>query len=722
MCRLFTAMLLALALGSCRDDPLRPPAEVGTVEVVVSLASTPMRTLLLRVSAPDLPAPLEFPLQVEGELVRAMVHVPVGSARTFSVSGIDTSGEEHTGSRTIDVRRGERTTLSLEMSLNAPSPPSRARIAFVSNREGLPDLYTMEPDGLNIRRVTNDAARESAPAWSADGLRLAWSSDVGGSEDLYLAWWDGSGVRRLTEHASRDRAPSWSPDGRHLAFTSDRDGNDEIHVLDRGTGEVRNLTRHMAADGEAAWRPDGGAIVFVSNRDEAAGLYLMDADGENVRRIPLSFRGIGFATVLRISSASWSPDGTRIALEAWTRFGGGGDDAEFYVVVITPDGQTVANWPGATQPSWSPDASQLVFTRSAGLPSLHIADANGGQPRVVHTNDLPYAFGYSAWSPDGSRLLMTGVRASGSDFYIVDPAGSDLRRFSPHDGIWGWDVEWSPTGERLAFARGGGIYVIEADGTGLRPIAPYPAARNWGATWSPDGTRLLFSSDREGNTEVYVTDLAGSYVVNVTRDPGWDGEPSWLPGGQRIGFLSRRSGDEEFYTVEADGTDLSVLRPHPIPPGPGSFALPRWNAHSSQMLYVYYQRGDNYSLQIWSANADGNGAVRRYITPYDGRTPELFRLQWASGGQRFAFFTRIVRAGIREAVCVRRLDTPGCEYSRSVTGLSNLAPVSFSPDASQVAVERDGLLYIIDLETGAERLVTTEPRPFSDNPAWSPQR
>ena len=82
---------------------------------------------------------------------------------------------------------------------------------------------------------------------------------------------DGSNLRRLTESRGLDDYPAWSPDGRYLAFTSNRDGNLEIYVqpLD---GPAVNVTRHPSIDNFPTWTPDG-RLGFVSNRDDGFDLY-----------------------------------------------------------------------------------------------------------------------------------------------------------------------------------------------------------------------------------------------------------------------------------------------------------------------------------------------------------------------------------------------------------------------------------------------------------------
>ena len=100
---------------------------------------------------------------------------------------------------------------------------------------------------------------------------IAFASRRDGNEDIYVMDADGGNVRRLTNHTSQDASPSWSPDGRSIAFFSLRDDNPEtaeinpeIYVMDADGGNVRRLTNHIAWDFAPSWSPDSRFVVFYS--------------------------------------------------------------------------------------------------------------------------------------------------------------------------------------------------------------------------------------------------------------------------------------------------------------------------------------------------------------------------------------------------------------------------------------------------------------------------
>jgi Tol biopolymer transport system component len=140
------------------------------------------------------------------------------------------------------------------------------------------DLLTMNADGTEERNLTSSpGVQDEEPNWSADGSRIAFVSDRDGDNEVYTLRPNGSNVRQLTFNDALEFRPNWSPDGGHITFTSQRDGDFEVYVMDADGGDQTNVTANPAGDdGVSAWSPDGEKIVFLSGD-----LHTMNADGSD---------------------------------------------------------------------------------------------------------------------------------------------------------------------------------------------------------------------------------------------------------------------------------------------------------------------------------------------------------------------------------------------------------------------------------------------------------
>ena len=136
---------------------------------------------------------------------------PVGLAlgTNGEISGTPTT--VGTSNFTVEVTSGDgqTDTQALSITVNAPQPP----IAFMSDRDGKPEIYVMDADGSNLARLTNNATFDGRPAWSPDASKIAFESDrdVLFISEIYVMDADGSNPVRLTNNAARDFDPAWSP-------------------------------------------------------------------------------------------------------------------------------------------------------------------------------------------------------------------------------------------------------------------------------------------------------------------------------------------------------------------------------------------------------------------------------------------------------------------------------------------------------------------------------
>jgi TolB protein len=166
--------------------------------------------------------------------------------------------------------------------------PDGKQIAFMSGRDGNPEIYAMNVDGSNLRRLTNHSAGDSSPTWSPSGAQIAFTSDRSGKAQIYVMnSADGSGVRRITVDESEADRPTWSPPPfNEIAFAASTGPGYDIKVLNVSTGEVKRLTFGEGSNEGPAWAPGGRHLAFTSTR--AGGrtqVFTIGRDGRGLRQI-----------------------------------------------------------------------------------------------------------------------------------------------------------------------------------------------------------------------------------------------------------------------------------------------------------------------------------------------------------------------------------------------------------------------------------------------------
>ena len=129
-----------------------------------------------------------------------------------------------------------------------------SKITFVSDRDGTFDLFVMYADGSNQTNITRTAEwEEDHPRWSPDGTCIAYCDRRHGKGEIYLIDADGREPKRLTRNSAPDLRPHWSPDGQTIIFTTDRNDNVEIYAMNRDGSNQRNLTDHPARELESTY-------------------------------------------------------------------------------------------------------------------------------------------------------------------------------------------------------------------------------------------------------------------------------------------------------------------------------------------------------------------------------------------------------------------------------------------------------------------------------------
>jgi Tol biopolymer transport system component len=374
---------------------------------------------------------------------------------------------------------------------------NRGRIAFYSTRDGHHEIYVIDADGGNLRRLTFGDANNNCPAWSPDGKKIAFLSDRDGNDEIYVMNADGSNQTRLTFTPFPEHHVSWSPDGSRIVYKAHRPENKDIYVMSANGTTLVRLTDSPALDVTPDWAPNGKQIAFCTDRDGNREIYVMNTDGSNQQRLTNN-------TSLDIFP-KWSPDGKQIIFLSHR-----GGDKDIYI--MDADGgneKKLTTQEGVDEGGcWSQDGKQIVFqTNRDGNYEIYVMNADGGnQQRVTNHSAGDYWPSWKAGATIDDTAVLTGP------YLGQNPPGMTPEVFAP--GIISGEAHFehsspcfSPDGRAVYWSvlsvhkgrRDEKIMFTELRDNGWTEpqIAPFNEAHHGGGpAFSPDGRLLCFYSAR----------------------------------------------------------------------------------------------------------------------------------------------------------------------------------------------------------------------------------
>lgn len=278
--------------------------------------------------------------------------------------------------------------------LASPTPlGAGAQLAFVSDRTGLPQIWSMLPDGKSLRQVTDLPDGACQPDWDPTGTKLVFVSpcrevsDEHQGSSLHIINADGTGLLLLPTLPGGDFDPAWSPNGQRIAFTSLREGRANLFIMHLSDNRVERLSSPVNYERHPAWSPDGQWILYETNRPGFQQIWIMGSNGEDPRAFSSN------------------------------------------------EGGTSAT------PAWSPDAAVVVYAQG-GSPTFLVGRQYGtAQAHESRLSEELFPILNPVYSPDGAWIALDSLQEDNRDIYILMPNGGSITRLTNHPAA-DYDPAW----------------------------------------------------------------------------------------------------------------------------------------------------------------------------------------------------------------------------------------------------------------------------------------
>lgn len=297
----------------------------------------------------------------------------------------------------------------------------------------------------------------------------------------------------------------------------------------------------FAASAHATASAQNGLIVFTGKVGDGTQLFTLRPDGTGLTQLthdPSSHK---------LSDASWSPNGTRIAFNRDQPSTAGGG-----VYVMSADAshrQRVSprKYTFAGGPAWSPDGRRIAFAGLTPKPceqGIRLVSASGKFIRSItlHTGAVCEREAWDldpAISPDGKWIAFRHQRSGSGAIFVIRIEGRGLRRVTPYAGDYG-HPHWSPDGSRILFhsnentapGQSANLFTVRPDGTALSQLTSFTGGslQAFGGIWSPDGTQIAYHKvDTATTDDLYLLNGDGTDERQLTsvgaavdpRDGDW---------------------------------------------------------------------------------------------------------------------------------------------------------------------------------------------------------
>ena len=386
--------------------------------------------------------------------------------------------------------------------------------------------------------------------------------------DIWIVSKTGGLANRITSAKGEEFLPRFSPDGSLIAFNGNYDGNVDIYTVPALGGLARRVTHHGMPDRMADWFPSGERILFTS---------AMESGKQRFSQFYSVLRGGGLPVKLPIPYGEFgclSPDGKKLAYtpltrtyRTWKRYRGGmaPDIWVFNLETMTAENIT-DNEANDEFPMWHGDTIYFLSDRGPSsrfnIWAYDVATKATRQVTKIEDFDIHFpAAGPSEIVFEAGGKLYLYDFAGGQTHEVKVEVVTDEATLMPRLENVEKSVQNAspaPDGKRAVFEARGEMFSVPAENGNVVNLSQSSGSAERYPAWSPDGKSVAYWSDRSGEYELVVRDLAaGSEGKTVTSyGPGYRYQPYWSPDGKRLAFIDKAM-DIQIYEL-ASGKTVKV--------------------------------------------------------------------------------------------------------------------------------------------------------------------
>jgi TolB protein len=262
-----------------------------------------------------------------------------------------------------------------------------SKIVFTNDNTRFKELYIVDYDGYNLRRLTRDNKINILPKWSPDGRQIIYTGYLYNNPDLFALNFVENKRIIVSKCQGLNVTGSFSPDSKKLILTLSKGRYPNLYMINMRGEILKRMTENTCIDTSPSFAPNGREIAFISDRSGYPQIYIMNAKGENVRRVTTD----GFC-----DSPAWSPRGDKIAFTMKQAKG----DYDIYTYDLTTAKiiRLTRNQKNNENPTWSPDGRFLAFySNRSGRGEIYITAIDGSGTRKLL--EIPGNSYTPSWSP-----------------------------------------------------------------------------------------------------------------------------------------------------------------------------------------------------------------------------------------------------------------------------------------------------------------------------------